>query len=131
MCQRFFVTLYHFQTRREKGIFTTSYLDFARWLDDLLEDLRLAGIFDLRQVAFAQMETNGKLSVLQTDGGCGPFYTVVSDGILDAQSLARAGRGREWLDRVLRAGGAKGPEDVFLFCVDRHGNMILLKKEGR
>ena len=34
-------------------------------LDDLCEDLRLAGIFDLRQVAFAQMETNGRLSILQ------------------------------------------------------------------
>lgn len=100
-------------------------------LDDLLEDLRLAGVFDLRQVTFAQMETNGKLSVLKTDGGYGPFYTVVSDGILDKQSLVRAGRSQEWLTSVLRAGGAGRPEEVFLFCVDGHGNMILLKKEGR
>lgn len=33
-------------------------------VDDLLEDLRLNGVFDLRQVAFAQIETNGQLSVL-------------------------------------------------------------------
>ena len=36
--------------------------------DDLLEDLRLNGIFDLRQVQFAQLETNGQLSVLLRSG---------------------------------------------------------------
>lgn len=100
-------------------------------LDDLLEDLRLEGVFDLRQVTFAQVETNGKLSVLQKDSHCGPFFTVVADGIFDGRSLSRAGKGREWMERVLRAGGVCRVEEVFLFCVDGHGNMILLKKEGR
>ena len=98
-------------------------------LDDLMEDLRLAGIFDLRQVAFAQMETNGKLSVLQKDEGCGPFFTVIADGVFDPQALARLGRSRPWAESVLRANGAKGPEDIFLFCADRGGNLIVLKKE--
>lgn len=98
-------------------------------LDDLMEDLRLEGVFDLRQVAFAQVETNGKLSVLQKDGGCGPFFTVVADGIFDPQALGRVGKSRGWMESVLRANGTNGPEEVFLFCADQRGNMIVLKKE--
>lgn len=100
-------------------------------LDDLMEDLRLEGVFDLRQVVFAQMETNGKLSVLQKDGGCGPFFTLVADGVFDEQALSRLGKSRGWMESVLHANGAKDPEGVFLFCADRAGNMIVLKKEGR
>ena len=99
-------------------------------LDDLAEDLRLAGVFDLRQVAFAQVETNGKLSVLQKDGGCGPFFTLVSDGILDPTALQQAGKSMKWLESILAAHGAKQVADLFLFCADRSGNIIVLKKEG-
>lgn len=112
-------------------------------VDDLLEDLRLNGVFDLRQVAFAQVETNGQLSVLQTAADTpvtagqmglkpkeqGPFYVLVSDGKADAKALRDLGREQSWLDSVLRANGAEGPHQVFLFCADRHGNMIFLKKE--
>lgn len=100
-------------------------------LDDLNEDLRLAGVFDLRQVAFAQVETNGKLSVLQKDGGCGPFFTLVSDGIFDPEALRQTGKSMKWLESILAAHGVKQVEELFLFCADRSGNIIVLKKEGR
>lgn len=99
-------------------------------LDDLMEDLRLEGVFDLREVTFAQMETNGKLSVLQKDGGCGPFYMLVSDGVFDPKALRRVGKSPSWLESVLRANGAHDFKDVFLFCADQSGNTIILKKEG-
>ena len=98
-------------------------------LDDLMEDLRLAGVFDLRQVAFAQMETNGKLSVLQKDGGSGPFFTVVADGVFSPEALGQIGKSPSWMDGILQANNIPGPEEIFLFCADRAGNMIILKKE--
>ena len=97
-------------------------------LDDLMEDLRLEGIFDLRQVAFAQVETNGRLSVLQIGDGAGPFYLLVADGKVDAKALAQLGKTADWLERVLRSYGADRCGDVFLFCADRAGNMIFLRK---
>lgn len=100
-------------------------------LDDLLEDLRLAGVFDPRQVRFAQMETNGRLSVLQKDVGPGPFFTLVADGRVDTRALRLAGRSPQWLSRVIKAGGAPGPEGVFLLCADRQGNLLILRKEAR
>lgn len=104
--------------------------DLRLSLDDLLEDLRLAGVFDLRQVEFAQMETNGKLSVLEKGGSAGPFYVVIADGIFDVGALSQLGRSRAWAESLIRANGAKGERDVFLFCADRAGNVIFLKKEG-
>lgn len=98
-------------------------------LDDLLEDLRMEGVFDLRQVAFAQVETNGRLSVLRTDGGPGPFYLLVADGRPDEKALAQLGKTPDWLEKVLRAHGAHRSGEVFLFCADRAGNMIFLRKE--
>lgn len=100
-------------------------------LDDLMEDLRLEGVFDLRKVAFAQVETNGRLSVLETDGGPGPFYLLVADGRPDLQALARLGKSADWLEKVLRAYGARDCGQVFLFCADRAGNMIFLRKEEK
>lgn len=97
-------------------------------LDDLLEDLRLAGVFDLRQVTFAQVETNGRLSVLQTDDGPGPFYLLVADGRPDAKALSQLGKTADWLAAVLRTYGADTCREVFLFCADRAGNMIFLRK---
>ncbi len=98
-------------------------------LDDLMEDLRLEGIFDLRQVVFAQVETNGRLSVLQADGGAGPFYLLVADGKVDVKALSQFGKTADWLERVLHSYGAARCCDVFLFCADRAGNMIFLRKE--
>ena len=100
-------------------------------LDDLMEDLRLEGVFDLRKVAFAQVETNGRLSVLETDCGPGPFYLLVADGRPDPQALSRLGKTADWLEKVLRAYGARDCGQVFLFCADRAGNMIFLRKEEK
>ena len=111
--------------------------------DDLLEDLRLNGVFDLRQVAFGQIETNGQLSVLLQAADApvtprqmglaparsGPFYVLISDGKTDLQALEQLGRSEKWLNSILRANGASDGKNVFLFCADQQGNQIFLRKE--
>lgn len=114
-------------------------------LDDLCEDLRLAGVFDVRQVAFAQVETNGKLSVLQntldqpvTVRQAGlhpqeeqPFFTVIADGILCPEGLEQAEKSREWLDKIVKASGAGGVREIFLLCTNQRGDIVCTRKEGR
>ena len=111
--------------------------------DDLLEDLRLNGVFDLRQVAFGQIETNGQLSVLLQAADApvtprqmglaparsGPFYVLISDGKTDLQALEQLGRSQKWLNSILQANGASDGKNVFLFCADQQGNQIFLRKE--
>ena len=112
--------------------------------DDLLEDLRLNGVFDLRQVDFAQIETNGQLSVLLqpeaapvsagqiglAPGQSGPFYALIADGKSDLKALRQLGRSSKWLNNILQLNGVSSAKDVFLLCADRQGNCIFLRKEA-
>lgn len=114
-------------------------------LDDLCEDLRLAGVFDLRQVAFAQIETNGKMSILQntidlplTAKQAGlkpeadqPFFTVISDGVLCPEGLEQAGKTIEWLEKVVKASGAGNNQGIFLLCTNQRGDIVCAKKGER
>lgn len=111
--------------------------------DDLLEDLRLGGVFDLRQVAFAQLETNGKLSILlhseyapATPSQLGkkvqretPFLTIISDGVLRQEALRQLEKNQSWLKKLLHMSGADDVGQVFLLCADKSGNFIFVKKE--
>ena len=112
-------------------------------LDDLCEDLRMAGVFDLRQVRLAQVETNGRLSLLLETADAPatprvlglspkpeePFSVLISDGLLCEEGLRRTEKSREWLDSVLKAHGAAGAAQVFLLCANRRGDVIFSKKE--
>ena len=112
-------------------------------VDDLLEDLRLNGVFDLRQVAFAQIETNGQLSVLLsgkespatagqmgvTQPETGPFYVLIADGKVDTKGLLAAGYTREKLAQLLHERGVQRAEQVFLLCADPRDNILYLPKE--
>ena len=114
-------------------------------LDDLCEDLRLAGIFDLRQVAFAQMETNGRLSILlntadqpltpkqvgiKTDAAQ-PFFILISDGVLCPDGLRQAEKTVEWVDRMVKASGAESEDGIFLLCANVRGDIICARKGAR
>lgn len=112
-------------------------------LDDLCEDLRLAGVFDVRQVAFAQVETNGKLSVLQnaldqpvTVRQAGmktvevqPFFTLIADGILCPEGLEQTGKSQVWLEKIVKASGAENFREIFLLCANQRGDIICARKE--
>lgn len=113
-------------------------------LDDLFEQLRNQGYFDIGDVAVAILETNGVLSVLakadkQTvtckdmhieasdEGYSNP---VIKDGVVDFEALFRIGRNEKWLKAKLRERDIRTPQDVFLFCADRQKvTFVQLKKE--
>lgn len=110
-------------------------------VDDVLEDLRLAGVWDLRTVALARVETNGRLSVLLRSGDspvtaaqlglqpppAGIWYTLVSDGVVLWENLPHTGKSEAWLrGRMEKAGGARA---IFLLCCSTGGEVLLAKKE--
>ena len=114
-------------------------------LDDLCEDLRLAGVFDIRQVAFAQVETNGKLSVLQNtldqpvsvrQAGLHPaeeqpFFMLIEDGVLCPEGLEQAGKSQAWLDKIVKASGVENIREIFLLSVNQRGDVICARKGDR
>ena len=111
--------------------------------EDLFEQLRQKDIFDISQVAYAILETNGKMSVFKKS-----LYesvtakdidiekeesilqvAVISDGEIAKSSLKICGLGTNWLDETLKNENIS-LKDVFLMTADKFKNYTIIKKEG-
>ena len=109
-------------------------------IDDLTAQLRGQGCFDINQVAFAVVETTGKLSIFQKfkfqqptnqepKNADAPPVVAVSDGQVSDAALRFCEKDREWLGNLLQE--KQCPlEEVFLLTCDRSGNYKLVKKEA-
>ena len=111
--------------------------------EDLYEQLRQKDVFDISQVAYAILETNGKMSVFKKS-----LYesvtakdidiekeesilqvAVISDGEIAKSSLKICGLGTNWLDETLKNENIS-LKDVFLMTADKYKNYTIIKKEG-
>ena len=127
------------------GVIDQKELGNLRWsLDDLTEQMRQSGIFDIREVGFAIVETSGSLSAYQKFGARPttaqmlsipadgepdvPPLTVISDGKLDKDALNFLNLRREWLDKIL-AEKQITIENVFIMTCDRRAQYSIVEKE--
>ncbi len=114
-------------------------------VNDLLEQLRYKGYFDLADVEFALMETNGQLSVLpRADkrpvqpadlelrvGHEIPAVMLIVDGVVQSEHLQNTGYDEAWLRKKLSAHSIADPADVFFMSVDFQGHIFCqLKSKG-
>ena len=83
----------------------------------LLGMCRVAGYFDIRDVAYAVFETGGELSILPR-----PSSRPVFD-----DALSRAGKDREWLFSQLNGQDVKR---VLLACYDKNTDSIFVKTKN-
>lgn len=99
-------------------------------IDDLFEQLRNNGIFDISEVSFAVLETNGNLSVLAKEKS-GTFPSnVIKDGFVDTEALHEIGKNKTWLKAELKKQGIRSEKQVFLLCADKNRITFLQKKEN-
>ena len=109
---------------------------------DLLELLRTQNIFDLSEVSYAVLETNGTLNVLQkpqyrparvmdcakvTEPNSYPSL-VISDGKTLKRGMNDVGVDDEEIDKILKSKHINR-SDVFIMTVDRFKNAVIIKKE--
>ena len=106
-------------------------------VDELLEELRMAGVTDLSKVKYAVLETTGRVSVLPyaaeqpvTHQAMGFKPVVVSDGRVLSQNLRARCLSRGWLEGELRQRGIPDVRQVFLMTVDERDTVYLARKEG-
>ncbi len=115
-------------------------------LDDLFEQLRNQGYFDIGDVSVAILETNGILSVLpkgekqpptrsdmqMESKSDGYSIAIIKDGTVDFKALFRIGRSEKWLAQKLKERNVRNAKLVFLLCADRQEITFLqLKKEKK
>ena len=114
-------------------------------IDDLLEDLRLKDVYDLRTVRLAQIETNGQISVL-IDGkyappsskdmnikctSTEPFETVISDGKIIKGSLNKINKNERWLLSIIKSNGVKCVSEVFFLACNSKDEIIFSKRNDK
>ena len=113
-------------------------------VDDLLEELRISGYNDISDVAYAILETGGRVSVIPTaqarpatvrdlsldPPAQGIAYTVISDGHIDMQELCMANRDINWVINQLKIKDIKSPQDVFLGIIDSDGSLFVQVRES-
>ena len=111
--------------------------------EDLYEQLRQKDVFDISEVAYAILETNGKMSVFKksiysplTVGDLEMKkedsilkVTVISDGEIAKSSLKVCGLGTNWLYETLKSENI-ALKDVFIMTADKYKNYSIIKKEG-
>lgn len=103
-------------------------------VEELLSQLRLKDITDTAKVAYAILEPNGQISVIEKDSASsssqkqtketGMMHLIISDGRLNQRNLTLANKSEAWVDRFLATRGVT-QKDVFIFMVDDAGNTRL------
>ncbi len=110
--------------------------------DDLMESMRNQGIFDISEVQFAVVETNGKVSFYlkapfqpltpetnrHTVPTSNPPVTVIDDGEIITSSMRYINMSQKQLDLFLSKNNVT-KEDVYLFSSDGKNKNILIRKE--
>ena len=110
---------------------------------DLMEVLRIQNVFHIDQVAYAILETNGKLSVLlkpenqpataldldKHPEDTGMPALVINDGVILKEGMRLAGASRETVEQILKS-QRLSCGDVFLMTMDKSGKHYIVKKEA-
>lgn len=111
-------------------------------INDLLEELRTNGYYDISDVQTVIVETSGKLSIIPKDSSRpvtvsdmgiakpekeGLPYVLVADGSVNKSELKRAGRDMDWLRRETAKRGFK-IKHIFICSLDINYNLFIQPK---
>lgn len=111
-------------------------------MDELIGHLREKDVLDIRAVQYAILETNGNLSVFPypkerpasaKDAGIPARkqhlpITIISDGFLMEENLAKAKKDTRWVQRVLEENKAR-LEDTWHLSVDGADKIVFYRRE--
>ncbi len=112
-------------------------------LTDFLEQLRSKDIYDIADVEFAILETNGQLSVVPKAAKRNltpedmnlsvkyeaPATDLIIDGELVSSNLKKTGLSKEVLEMELKKIGIRSIKEVFFASIDSDGKLFCQSKE--
>ena len=114
-------------------------------VDELMQEMRKHGLFDLSQVEYAILETDGRLNIIPYPAELPPTAAqlgvevpdggnpgiVISEGRVIQKNLDRLGLDRKWLDCELKRRGHGEPKTICLMTVNQHGQSYIAEKEKK
>jgi uncharacterized membrane protein YcaP (DUF421 family) len=112
-------------------------------IEDLAEEVRLAGYMNVSDVSHAVLETSGKFSIFPTQaqmpltasmmkispGDDGIPTVIISDGRLFRSNMDKRGLTTKWLKSTLKSNGADSPDEIFYMTVDKNNSVSIIKKQ--
>lgn len=129
----------------QNGVIVEKNLRKERYhLNDLLEELRMKGIFNISEVAFAILETNGQISILLKSDNL-PLtkkdmnisktpealsVNLIFDGEILYKHLSSLGLSEEWLMGELKKQHITSPSEILLAVLDQNKNVNLFLKNS-
>ena len=104
--------------------------DLRYSIDDLVESMRLKDVFDLSEIAYAYVETNGELSILKNQKGQSNEIQclVICDGKIIDKEFSVCGLNEDKLRSILKQKNLS-VKDVFLMTYASEDSMQIIKKE--
>lgn len=130
---------------RNGNIDQQSMRDLRFSIEDLMSQLRISGIFDIEDVAWAIVETNGQLTVypkpesqpltpksaadpksVSTD----PPMVLISDGVLCSKVLSACNLSERWYKSVLKENNLC-EKDIFLMTCTSSAKYYIVEKEAK
>ncbi len=126
------------------GVLDQKVMEDLRFsVDDLMTALRGNSVFDIADVQFAIVETNGSVSVYEkyaqrnvkntdlnlTGTSMDPPVIIVSDGKLITQGLNETGLKKQWVYDLIERKHME-LSDIFLLTADKNGTYNLIKRSN-
>lgn len=111
-------------------------------INDILEEIRSAGYFDLSQVEYAILEPNGEVSILPKPeyrpitpkdmklkvGKEGLCSNIIIDGKIMHNNLKNINKNEEWLNKELKVKGYRDISKILLATVDINEKIVIYER---
>ena len=111
-------------------------------INDLTEGLRASQCFNINDVAYAIVETNGNISVLLKSSAqnptneemnikveeCGLITILVNDGKIISENLKILNLNNKFVNNILQREKVKNIKDVLIMTIDNNGEIFFQKK---
>lgn len=111
-------------------------------INELLEECRISGYFDISKIEYALLEANGKLSILPKGEYLpvtindmnlkvekqGLHANIIIDGKIMKQNLNIVDKDEKWLEKQLKIKGYKEIDNILLATLDNNEKLIIYEK---
>jgi uncharacterized membrane protein YcaP (DUF421 family) len=126
------------------GVINKKEMERLRFnMDDLVKELRLQGILNIKNVQFAIIETNGKLSIVTVADQRGVKlsdlsikgeeekiqFVLISAGKLKKDNLKQIHKSQKWVDQQLKKENLHSYKEVLYMSADLDGNTVIIKED--
>ena len=97
-------------------------------INEVLTEMRTQGIANFKDIRYAILEQNGKISFLKESDSPNISKALIIDTVPDLKNIKEAGFDIKWLEDRLSERNID-IEDVFLMTVNENGDIDIIRKE--